>query len=80
MDSSPHRDPPWGTCPRCARALVRDELLLQAWPMRIAMPGPPVCPGCTPEEIEQYLALWEPQRSVEYQDAGREDPRGERSG
>lgn len=52
------REAPWGRCPRCARALVREELPLQAWPTRLSMQGPPVCPVCTPEEIERHLAEW----------------------
>jgi hypothetical protein len=52
-------EPPWGRCPCCGRALVRDELMLEEWPMRVFMQGPPVCESCSPEEVERYLGEWE---------------------
>jgi hypothetical protein len=51
---------PWGSCPRCGRPLLRDQLPLQTWPATVSMQGPPVCPVCTTDEIERYIAEWEP--------------------
>ncbi|WP_181799066.1 hypothetical protein [Kitasatospora acidiphila] len=76
MGESAGRGAPWGSCPRCGRALVRDWLPLQAGPgLGIAMQGPPVCPGCTAEEVEAYLAVWEPP-----QDEPEDEDEGERDG
>lgn len=59
MDAPIVREPPWGRCPCCGRPLVRDELVLQRWPMRLAIEGPPVCGTCAPEDVERYLREWD---------------------
>ncbi|WP_146258938.1 hypothetical protein [Streptomyces tateyamensis] len=60
MGESAGRDRPCGSCPRCGRALVRERLPLQDGPLYLAMEGPPACPSCSAQEVEEYLELWGP--------------------